>query len=361
VLPVLAVTLAAASPLGVFGHTLARFDRDTLEPVGPQTQVIEPHAPGVLSPDGKRLAMGISKTPPPGQRSRVGLWIVDPATMRPVREVSTGIAADFVAYPGVVAALLQGGELVIVDPDTGEITARHRTGADLGCGERPAELDGAAVFPLIGPGAKPRLAVVDARGSVRTVRLRLRYRLPSNACGGFGLAADRAGRRAFAFTGDGRVAELSLRTLRVRYHRTDVRASRCARCLDSWRVAWVPGVGLAVVGQRSTAAGRGRNIALGLHVLDSRTWRTRWRNRTAKDVAFSGSAVVTVGAGVDAYEPDGRRRFHALGRRAVGWWQVAAGRLYADDGRRLNVIDLANGLVRMRLAATNFSFWLLED
>jgi hypothetical protein len=57
----------------VFGHTLARLDRDTLQPVGPQTQVIETHAPGVLSPEGRRMAMGISTNPPPGQRGRVGL------------------------------------------------------------------------------------------------------------------------------------------------------------------------------------------------------------------------------------------------------------------------------------------------
>jgi hypothetical protein len=58
-----AASLAAATSIGVLGHTLARFDRDTLQPVGPQTQILEPHAPGVLSPDGKRPAMGVSTSP----------------------------------------------------------------------------------------------------------------------------------------------------------------------------------------------------------------------------------------------------------------------------------------------------------
>jgi hypothetical protein len=47
VLQALAAVLAAVTaPIGVFGTTLARFDRDTLRPVGPQTQIREPHAPG---------------------------------------------------------------------------------------------------------------------------------------------------------------------------------------------------------------------------------------------------------------------------------------------------------------------------
>jgi hypothetical protein len=342
-LSAMAASLAAATSLGVFGHTLARFDRDTLQPVGPQTPIIEPHARGVLSPDGKRLAMGVSTSPPPGQRGRIGLWIVDAAKLRVVHQVSTGIAAEAVAFPGVVAALLQGGELVIVDPATGQITARRRTGADSLCGPRSEAFAGGAVVPLLGPGANPRLALVDARGRIRVVRLRLR--VGRGTCPTMGLAVDRAGNRAFAATGDGQVAEVSLRTRRVRYHRTDVRTSA-----PRWRAAWVPGAGLAVV-----AAGSG------LHMLDPKTWRTRWRARDAKDLALSGTTLVTAGDGVRAYEPDGHRRFHALGRRAVGWFEVAAGLVYADDGRGLNVLDLGSGRVRSRLPPTNYGFWLLNE
>jgi hypothetical protein len=348
-LAVLAVTLAATSPLGVFGHTLAHFDRDTLQPVGPRTQVIEPHAPGVLSPGGERMAMGISKNPPPGQRGRVGVWIVDPETMQPVHEVSTGIAAEQVAFPGVVAAVLQGGDLVIVDRATGAITARHRDAGDPGCGGRPASFPGGAAFALLGLRGRVRLVVVDARGAVRAVRLRVRYRIAANACGQVGLAVDRARRRAFVVTGDGRVAEVSLRDLRVRYHRTGVRGRRCARCVEGWRAAWVPGTGLAVAGSSS-----------GLRVLDPRTWRTRWRDRSVRTLAVAGGTIVGAGAGVTAYAADGRRRFHALGGRAVGWFEVAAGRIYADDGRALSVLDVETGAVRARLAATQLSFWLLD-
>jgi hypothetical protein len=94
-------------------------------------------------------------------------------------------------------------------------------------------------------------------------------------------------------------------------------------------------------------------------MLDPRTWRTRWRARRAKDLALSRRTLVTAGDGVSAYEPDGRRRFHALGSRALGWFQVASGRIYADDGRALNVLDVTTGAIRVQLPPTNFSFWFL--
>jgi hypothetical protein len=43
-------------------------------------------------------------------------------------EVRTGIAGEAVVYPGVVAALLQDGTLVVVDPDSGRIRSRRRVG-----------------------------------------------------------------------------------------------------------------------------------------------------------------------------------------------------------------------------------------
>jgi DNA-binding beta-propeller fold protein YncE len=331
VLSALAVFLAAATaPLGVFRNTLAHFDRDTLQPVGPQTQVLEPHAPGALSPDGKRLAMGVSASPPPGVRGRIGLWIVDPQTLSVLHAVPTGIAAEQVAFPGVVAALLQNGDLVVVDPKSGRITARRHTRGDGLCSGRPATLRGGAIFGVTARG-RASVALVSAAGRVRTIALRLRYR---GACGHIGLAVDPSGRRAFATTGDGRVAEIDLSTRHIRYHRTTARG-RIA--------AWVSGAGLAIAGP-------------GLYILNPRTWRTRRWERDARQLVVSGNTVVTAGRGVTAYEPNGHRRFHALGSRAIIWFQATAGRIYADDGHHLNVIDL-QGKVTGRLPASNQSFW----
>jgi hypothetical protein len=43
----------------------------------------------------------------------------------------------------------------------------------------------------------------------------------------------------------------------------------------------------------------------------------------------------------------------------MGWFQVASGRIYADDGRALNVLDATTGAIRARLPPTNFGFWFL--
>jgi hypothetical protein len=106
VLILAAPALAAPEPFGVVEQTLGRFDRDTLVPIG------------------------VSANPGPGAGpgGRVGLWIVEPSRMQVEHAVQTRIAAEAVAYPGVVAALLQNGRLITVNPRTGAITARHAVG-----------------------------------------------------------------------------------------------------------------------------------------------------------------------------------------------------------------------------------------
>src|SRR4051812_18723463 len=103
----------AQTPVGIVENALGRFDRDTLQPAGPVVALREPHARPVFSPDGERFAVGLSKAGT-STTPRIGLWIVDPDRMTVEREVHTGIAAEAVVYPGVVAALLQNGELLIV-------------------------------------------------------------------------------------------------------------------------------------------------------------------------------------------------------------------------------------------------------
>jgi hypothetical protein len=100
---------------------------------------------------------------------------------------------------------------------------------------------------------------------------------------------------------------------------------------------------------------RGRVAGAGDANLASWFWEPR---RVLPALA---ATLATAGDGVSAYEPDGHRRFHALGRRALGWFEVAAGRVYADDGRGLNVLDLGSGRVRNRLPPTNYGFWLLDE
>src|SRR4051812_33182434 len=109
----------AQEPLGFAVQTFGRFDRDTLTPIDPSLALPEPHARPVYSPDGTRVALGLSAA---GDRTRrIGVWIVDPKRMAVEHAIATGIAAEAVVYPGVVAALLQDGRLVVIDPRTGKI------------------------------------------------------------------------------------------------------------------------------------------------------------------------------------------------------------------------------------------------
>ena len=87
--------------------------------------------------------------------------------------------------------------------------------------------------------------------------------------------------------------------------------------------AIVPG-GLAVAGPR------------GVSVIDTRTWRTRWRDRTARSVLASGSTVLATGSDVRARDArTGRLLWRASGQALA----VAADRVYAQPA----VLDLRTG------------------
>jgi hypothetical protein len=348
--------------LGLVHSDLGRFQPDSLRPVGPRGTVAESHAPGVLSPDGSRLAFGLSKSPEPGTpvHGRVGLSIVDPATLEVLHEVQTGIAAEQVGFPGPVAAMLQGGELVIVDPDRGVIERRlSGIGGECIAMQRPAATPGKAVFTTVGAGGRVRIAVVGRRGGVRTARLR-RLRAAGPSCG-VGVAADPARDRVFVVARS-LVAEVALGTLRTRYRRVPSLASRCGSdepCGDARTVAWIPGAGLALAGE-TIAGNRGeRSHALGLVVLDRRLRHVRWHDMRASAVAASRRRVLALGDGVRGYGPDGRHRFTALRGRAVQGAEIVAGRAYVASGSRLFVLGAGRGAVRSRHGGRTLGFWFL--
>jgi hypothetical protein len=354
--------IAATTVLGLVSGDLGRFQPDRLTPIGPRVSVAEPHAPGVLSPDGDRLAIGLSKSPEAGTpfRGRVGLAILDPATMRVLHEVQTGIAAEQVGFPGPVAAMLQGGDLVIVDPERGVVERRFRgIGGDCSTMQRPAATPGRAVFTTVGASGRVRIVVVGRRGGVRTARLaRLRVRGPR--CG-VPVAADAVGDRAFVVVGP-LVAEVALDTLRTRYRRVPSLERRCGSedtCTDARTAAWVPGTGLAVAGETISAGCGQRRRALGLVVLDRRLRHVRWRDTRASAVAASRGRVLALGDGIRGYDPDGRRRFTALRGKAVLEAEIVAGRAYVSSCRNLVVLDAHTGARRSRHPGSALGSWFV--
>jgi outer membrane protein assembly factor BamB len=305
----------AQQPLGVVETTLGRFDRDTLRPVGPTISVREPHTGPALSPRGGRVALGVSSPGSPGLPGvgRVGLWIVDPASMTITHEVRTGIAAEAVVYPGVVAALLQDGGLLVVDPDTGRIRSRRHVGYS-GCA--PPAIHAARrgiIVNQLGPGGA-EVAVVEPAGQVRTLRIPI----DTSAVGCRRVSLVAGGDRAY-LVGRDRVVALDPRARRTRVHRFgDLGRERSA--------AAVPG-GLAVASER------------GLRLIDTAMWKVRWRDATARSVLASGATVVATGSDVRALDArTGRVRWRAPGHAAA----VAAGRVYAQP----SVLDLRTGARR---------------
>jgi hypothetical protein len=299
-------TAAAQRPLGVVEQTLGRFDRDTLQPVGPTLDLREPHAAPVFSPDGERFAIGLSKAGSAGT-TRIGLWIVDPDQMKLVHEVHTGIAAEAVVYPGVVAALLQSGELLVVDPKSGSVRSRRGVGYT-SCAPPAVQVPRRGVIVNEVRSRDVEVTIVASGGRVHTLSVPLRS--PARRCRKVGLAA--SDDRVY-ITGYDSVIELDPVARRTAAHRVAGGTS----------AAIVPG-GLAIAGPRGVA------------VVDTATWKTRWRDRTARSVLTSGGTVIAGGGDVRARDArTGRLRWRANGHALA----VAAGRVYAQPA----VLDLRTG------------------
>jgi outer membrane protein assembly factor BamB len=321
-------TALAQQPLGVVGNTLGRFDRDTLRPVGQTIPVAEPHTGPAVSPRGGRFALGVSSSGSPGLPGvgRVGLWIVDATAMAITHEVRTGIAAEAVVYPGVVAALLQDGGLVVVDPDSGRILSRRGIGYSHCAPPAVQAARRGVIVNELGPGGA-EVAVVEPEGQVHT----LFVRIDTSAVGCRRVSLVAAGDRAY-IVGRDRVVALDPRTRRTRTYRLgDLGRQRSA--------AAVPG-GLAVASER------------GLRLIDTATWKVRWRDTTARSVLASGNTVIATGRDVRALDArTGRLRWRAPGRAAA----VAAGRVYAQTG----VLDLRTGARRGTHPTLTTALWII--
>lgn len=358
---------ATAGRLGLVGGQLGRFDLDRLTPLGPTVEVGEPHAAGSLSASGKLLAFGLSKNPEPTVpfTGRVGLAIADASSLKIRHEVQTGIAASQVGFPGPVAALLQNGHLVIVDPDSGEITRRIPDAFDSSSctpERRPLTIGNSVVFVAAGNDGAARLAVVNARGTVRTRRLGgLRVRRTSNGCGVLGAAADRRGRRLFVTSGS-RVATINFPALKVRYHAVRGLRFRCAaghRCVEWTSASWVPRSGLVIAAETIDGPSGGIRRAGGVVMFGSSLRQKRWSDTVGKRVAPMGGGFLVLGDGLRRFSHRGRLQYTALRRSEVFSATVVRGRVFARTGNGLVVLDATSGAVRSRHRDLVSSMWFV--
>jgi hypothetical protein len=221
----------------------------------------------------------------------------------------TGVAAEAVVYPGVVAALLQNGQLVVVDPATGKIRSRRQIGW-ASCAPEAVQTRDRGVIVNAVRRDQVEVTIVDPRGRLHTLRLPLKT--PKRNCRKVGLAAN--GTHAYVTGGNG-VAEIDPVSRHV----------NITRVAGGGTVAAVVPGGVAMAGPA------------GLTVIDTRTWKTRWRDRSARSVQASGATVLGTGGGtVKARDASNGR---LLWRASGSVQAVAAGRVYAQPA----VLDLATG------------------
>jgi hypothetical protein len=368
--------------------SLARLNPLSLRRVSPQLDVGEYHDTWSLSPDASQLALGVSSgesvlNPSRRLRRRIGIYIVDLQALKLVQEVETGIAAEalgWVARRRLVAGLQRGGT-VLVDPLTGRILRRW---PGFSFPDVSARVGNALVmlFPDLplttAASATPRLAVVDAQGRLRSVKLRriqlaVRSRHGTYYMDRAGLAIDPTRARAYVFAADAPAAQVDLHTMRVSYHRLDPLFLRPGELQGSEarpknavlsrerRAVWV-GDRYVVVFGRDVVTGRGRSEALipaGAALVNTATWKWRTLDRSATGAAFVAGRVVVygpgwypaaAGIGLRAYALSGGRTFYIFKGKRVFDVQVAADLAYVRTPSAVHVVDVRSGKVVNKVA-----------
>jgi hypothetical protein len=350
--------------------TLARLDPLSLKPVSRRVRIAEYHRAWSLSPDGSQVALSRG-----GQG--IGIEIVDLRTMKLVRHLRTGIAAEALGWlaPRRLVAGLQRGGSVVVDPRTGRIVRRF---ADFSFPDASVQTRLGLVLllpqlrtsspglPLRRVTGAVRLALVDSRGRLRSatlqrIRLGVRLRHGLEYADRAGLAVDPARARAYVVAADAPVGEVDLRTMRVSYHRlgplfAPPSGGGVTAVLARERPALWLGRGRLLVSGRDLVSTRTRKEALapaGAALVDTGgwSWRTLDRRPTAAAVA-AGKLLVygpgrypAPGIGLRGYTLGGRRVFGLFNGRPVYDVEVAGNRAYVRTPAVVHVVDLAKGTV----------------
>ncbi|MET1010689.1 MAG: hypothetical protein ABWY96_11615, partial [Gaiellaceae bacterium] len=172
--------------------------------------------------------------------------------------------------------------------------------------------------------------------------------------------------RALVVPAGGRVAEVDLATMQVRYHDLTEPVSLLGRLRD-WlepavhakmidgpdrNAVWLPSGLVAVSGNTYASEGDTLDVTpAGLSLIDPSDWSTRRVSDQPGWVTFRDDALLasawTEGSDeqtVMVFDPDGTPRF-SLARKSADLSQTHGGYLYATtaNGTRFEIIDLATG------------------
>jgi hypothetical protein len=350
---------------GNSGAILAPLDRRSLEGGAPWADLGEYHDAWSVSPDGRMAAFGVSA---PGENARIGIRVIDLATLRTVKDHEVGIVAEAVGWvaPDRLVAFLQSGEVVVVDPVTGEEYARRALGAVSCPFGVPNAVTRAGFVMLTSAAGAARLVVTDAQGRVRTRELpEIAAGESFGFCAGASLAADPGRLVAYVVGAHAPVAEVDLRTMRAKNRRIAsspwlLSIGGCRACGADLDAVWLGDGRLAVAGYHLRPSGpRSRRVRpAGAVVIDTRDWTARTIARRAGEVVRAGGHVLAFdgrhpsgprrGDGLSVHDRSGDLRYRILRGDRVGDVQIAGARAYARTARGLRVIDLRRGRVIAR-------------
>jgi len=299
-----------------------------------------------------------------------------------------------------------------IDARRARLLWQQRLGGSLQAGERFRR----SLVLVLGPPGRSlgssRLVTVNPDAQVRSVTLaEIRSGLGRSNKNGSdrfvtdvwnpGLAVDAQGAHAFVVQAGERVAEVDLRSMRVRYHTLSEPISLLGR-LHDWlepkaeakadegptrRALWLGHGLLAVTGFDDHAGvdphgGQAEwETPAGLKLIDTRTWSVRTLDpRVTNAVLASGTLLAfgllwdsrsrtLSGSGFTGYNPDGRRRFHLYGADPISGVQPLGSRILVGGAagsrifRRGALLDARTGreLRRVRfdkgLLAGDQPFW----
>ena len=279
--------------------------------------------------------------------------MLDLGTFEVVKDIETGIAAEALGWiaPDRLVAFLLSGEVVVVDPRSGQRGGTRESLGGTSCPFNPPS----AVTPLgfvmlVAAGGSATVAMVDAQGRVQRLRLDdISLGYARGVCEKAGLAVDPARLVAYVAGAGARVAAIDLRTMRGRRHAllAGQRLPRVRRAAQRGLARrWSPrGHGL----RRPALAAR---RPAGVGVVDTRNWTARTIAQRAGAARMAGRRLLVydgrhpsggprAGSGVRVYDRAGHLRRTLLAGERVGDVQVAGGRVYARTPRGLRVVDAA--------------------
>jgi hypothetical protein len=354
------------------GIALVRLDRRTLAPAS-RRRVVVGRSIGAwaLSPDGKRVAVGVEEA--------LGVRIVDAVKLRRLGAIGTRngqVRAMAWLTPNRIVGVEETG-IFVVDPVARRlVSARPTEGLVLGVGRTATSLV-LLLAPDDGIGTA-RLATLGADGAYRTVELRRTaagYRYPNE--GGDpvgekrvpGLAIDAAGGHAYVVGAGEPLVDVDLRSLTASYHELSRPISLFGR-LRNWlepkaeakgpllgssrRALWLGNGRLAVTGEDGRPGRDGvLTVAAGLSLVDTRTWKTETIQRDATAATMAGGTLLASVSGFPALQPiglrgydlDGDQRFHLFGAQAVSVLARLDERVFVDTGGVARAVDPRTGRI----------------